>query len=97
MIGEPVYDLSSYWSRDGSIKIDVMARIGEKRFLVGECKWREEKPVGPEVLGDLKRKLALTGRDEWQRNAQYLIAGSSGFTRELLSVRDVILIGPKQL
>lgn len=97
LLGAPVRELSSFWSRDGQIEIDLIGKLAKNRVLTGECKWRENRPVGTDVLGDLKRKVALTGREEWRRNAQYLIASSSGFTDELKSRADVILLGPDQL
>ncbi len=71
--------------------------MGKKGFLMGECKWRERRPAGMEVLGDLKRKADLTGKPEWASNARFLIASSSGFSEELSSQKDVALIGPEEL
>jgi hypothetical protein len=71
-------------------EVDLVA-YDDRHLLVGECKYRT-KAVGLKELEDLKLKtrfIPAGGRELF-----YLLAGKSGFTEDVLSVRDphVILI-----
>jgi uncharacterized protein len=58
--------IGRWWDREG--EIDVLAvSDSERALLVGECKW-SDKPVGMNVLEDLKRKTrSLLSTREWLR------------------------------
>ena len=48
-LGTGIIGSGRYWSRDGSLEIDVVAELEDGSYLLGECKW-SSSPVGPGVL-----------------------------------------------
>jgi len=73
--------IGGWWNPAG--EIDVLAiSLVEKTALVGECKW-SLKPVGTNVLEDLKRKAELLLREGSVRKLQYILFARAGFTHAL--------------
>ncbi|HIQ06131.1 MAG TPA: ATP-binding protein, partial [Anaerolineae bacterium] len=71
--------VGSWWDRQE--EVDVVA-VGEEELLVGECKWRA-RPVGTNILDDLKRKAhLLIQQGNWTR-VHYALFSRSGFTSAL--------------
>ena len=73
--------IGRWWDRE--LEIDVVAvSEPDSAILVGECKW-SEKPVGTNVLEDLKRKTHhLLSTRAWSR-VEYILFAKSGFTSSL--------------
>jgi len=73
--------VGGWWDR--RTEIDVVAvNDTEQALLVGECKW-STKPVGTNILDDLKGKLPrLLPRGDWQQ-ITYALFSRSGFTPAL--------------
>lgn len=75
------------WDRNHELDIvgvDTKGQIG----LFGEVKWWKGKPVGVNVLKDLRLKAEALGIDA--RNVPCILFSASGFTRELQQ-EDVLL------
>ncbi len=77
----------SWWNRQGE-EIDIVS-IDKKRgsILFGEVKWRS-RPVGWNVVDELKRKAKLV---QWRcnnRKERYLIVSKSGFTKKCLEIME---------
>jgi hypothetical protein len=96
--------IGAWWNNEE--EIDLVA-VGEEVLLVGECKWTS-RPVGTNILDDLKRKAYLLMGSERKVGAtsaagaqpQYALFARSGFTPGLEAVaRDegILLIGPNDL
>ena len=68
-----------------------LAAYDDHHLILGECKYRE-KAVGLQELNRLMFKAQFVALKK--RELYYLLASRSGFTQELLSLRDprVILI-----
>ena len=90
--------VGAWWSRQE--EVDIVA-IGEAEILFGECKWAA-KPVGTNILDDLKRKSRIVMEQHRERWAQthYALFSRSGFTPALKKRAEdegVLLIGPEVL
>jgi len=90
--------VGAWWSPRG--EIDVVAISDEARaILVGECKW-SAKPVGTNILEELRRKARLLQREgDWDQ-VHYALFSRAGFTKALLDAAErqaVILITPHEL
>ncbi|HEX9116003.1 MAG TPA: ATP-binding protein [Anaerolineae bacterium] len=93
--------IGAWW--DNEEEIDLVAP-GERALLAGECKW-STRPVGTNVLDDLKRKahtLALRENRTLGPNPEihYALFARSGFTDALHTVANaegVLLVGPDDL
>ena len=70
--------IGSWW--DQNREIDVVAvSESESAMLVGECKW-SAKPIGTDILRDLKQKAAaLQALGPWG-NIEYTLFSKSGYT-----------------
>lgn len=85
------------WWGNGE-EIDILAR-GDNHTLVGECKW-STRPVGTNVLDDLKRKAAVVGRMEHWSSVRYALFSRAGFTPRLQAVAatdGILLVGLEAL
>jgi AAA+ ATPase superfamily predicted ATPase len=88
--------LGAWW--DGREEIDVVA-LGPDAALFGECKWTS-RPVGANVLDDLKRKAHPLLQSARLRNAHYALFARSGFTEGLAAQAEhenILLVGPETL
>lgn len=75
--------IGSWWDRNGEIDL-IAVSDSDRSLLAGECKW-SDKPVGMNVLEDLKRKTRiLLPTREWVR-IEYILFSKSGFTTGLQS------------
>lgn len=76
--------IGRWWERNE--ETDVVA-INEKtgEILFGEAKW-SNKPVGTDILDDLKRKATLVDWRRGKRKEHYCLFSRSGFTEALLQV-----------
>jgi len=73
-----------WWERNE--EVDIVAYNQENRaFLFGECKWRN-KPVGINILEDLKRKVEIIKKQIAVADEYYVLLSKSGFTASLKNV-----------
>lgn len=71
--------VGNWWDR--AEEIDILA-IDDGSVLAGECKW-STKPVGSNILDDLKRKThPLIAQHKWQ-SVSYILFARAGFTPAL--------------
>jgi AAA+ ATPase superfamily predicted ATPase len=71
--------VGAWW--DGQEEIDVVA-AGADAVLLGECKWTG-RPVGTNILDDLKRKTHPLVRSAGWRSMHYALFARAGFTPAL--------------
>ncbi|MHB1000007.1 MAG: DUF234 domain-containing protein [Armatimonadota bacterium] len=99
VIGKPICNAGRYWSRDGSVEIDIAAELDGGRQLFGECKW-SSSPVNASVYMELRDKIARLPRLASAENPLYILFSLSGFTDDLQSLsksQDLILISGSDL
>lgn len=82
-LGLTCLDSSRYWSRDGSIEIDIVADLDSDSRLFGECKWSANSKVGVDVYFALRDKVSRLPHRKWRDNAQYVVFSCGGFTHDL--------------
>jgi len=86
-LGIVLEDAGRWWSRDGQLELDVMARLaGENTYLFGECKWSQNRPVGTSVYTDLVAKVARLPEGRHRRDPRYVLFSVGGFTPELAAL-----------
>ncbi len=93
--------IGAWWNNEEEIDLVAMSKDA---ILVGECKWTN-RPVGVNILDDLKRKThLLIQSDQGMRSARpqvhYALFARSGFTPGLettAGAEGVLLIGPDDL
>lgn len=76
--------VGKWWDRNE--EIDVVA-INEKegKILLGEAKW-SNKPIGTNIIDELKRKAGLIDWQRGQRQEYYSLFSKSGFTEALVNL-----------
>jgi len=62
------------------VEIDIVAN-DNKDFLIGECKWRNEK-LDVTILRQLKEKADIFHKD--RENTWYVLFSKSGFTEAVI-------------
>ena len=83
--------LGSWWSRDGSVEIDVVGVRKGRYALLGSCKWR--RTVGVDVLDDLhEAQAALGGKAMGARLALFARRGFTAELRERAEAERVLLV-----
>jgi len=75
--------LGRWWDRNEEIDL-VALNEKEKKILLGEVKW-SNKPVGLNILEDLKRKSSLIDWERSKRKEYYCLFSKSGFTEALIN------------
>lgn len=91
-----------WWSRDGQVELDVVARRSNGGYLLGECKWSGARPVDVGVYAELLAKESRVPDPRWREGATRALFSVGGFSPELESLsRDpanrLHLIGPDRL
>lgn len=85
--------IGRWWHRNE--EIDIVALDEEKREIYfGEAKW-SKKPVGTDILEDLRRKAPLAEWNSGKRKERFMLFSRSGFTDALIKKarkEDVLLI-----
>ena len=92
-LGLTISDAGRWWSRDGRVELDIVARLDRVNadvansevgtYLYGECKWSQDRPVGLSVYSALQAKVAQLPREEQRREASFVLFSGGGFTPEL--------------
>ena len=85
-LGLTVRGAGRWWSRDGQVEIDLVARLDTGAFLYGECKWSQDRPVGLAVYAALQGKVARLPREEQRRGASFVLFSVGGFSAELRAI-----------
>jgi len=90
--------IGSWWDREGEVDVLALSDV-EGAMLLGECKWAA-RPVGTNILDDLKRKASLVDpKGQWPR-VTYALWAKSGFTpalQEQAAAEGVLLITAEEL
>lgn len=83
--------LGSWWSRDGSVEIDVVGTRRGRYTLLGSCKWR--RTVGVDVLEELQEAQArLGGKAMGARLALFARRGFSAELRRRAEAENLLLV-----
>ena len=82
-LGITILEAGRWWSRNGQIELDVVARLDSGSFLFGECKWAQAGPVGVDVYTALVGKVMQLPEASWREHPRYVLFSGSGFTPEL--------------
>lgn len=88
--------IGNWWDRQE--EIDIMA-IGADAVLFGECKW-SSKPLGGNILADLKRKAQIVLQRQPWNNVTYALFARAGFTPALQAqaeLEGVLLVNLNEL
>jgi len=90
-------EIFGYWAARGSIKmnydaagrwwggneeIDLVGIEGDIPVFAAECKW-SRKPIGIDILRDLRRKVLLLAPDVQAANVRLGLFARTGFTKEI--------------
>ena len=91
-----------WWSRDGQVEMDILARRADGGYLLGECKWSRNSPVGVEVYARLLAKAERLPDARIRQEPKYVLFSVGGFTGDLTTLaRDrrnrLHLVGPDAL
>lgn len=86
VLGQGIRRASRYWSRDGSLEIDVMAVLVDGSYLFGECKW-SSSPIGVAVYYALRDKVARMP-ERCRDSARYILFSSAGFDDNLSATAE---------
>ncbi|HUX43380.1 MAG TPA: ATP-binding protein [Terracidiphilus sp.] len=82
-LGLTIRQMARYWSRDGRTEIDLMAELGNGKFLFGECKWRTDRVTRLSDLSALQAKVASLPEAAWRDKPNYILFVLGGFAPEL--------------
>ena len=101
-LGLTIREAGRYWSRDGQVEIDIVAKLDDGTFLYGECKWSGAHPVGLSVYNALQGKVARLPREDWKQGARFALFSTGGFAPELEAMaanpeNRLHLVGPEDL
>lgn len=92
-------DLGRWWSRPSNVEIDLVGKLADGSYLVGECKWSRQ-PCDVHVLSALQHKLASTPHGRWRTAPHLIVFSTAGFTprmAERAQADGAILVGPDDL
>ena len=70
--------IGSWWDQNSEIDV-VAVSDSDRTLLLGECKW-SQKPIGMDVLDDLKRKAQVLQKNQSWEHISYFLFSKSGFT-----------------
>jgi len=88
-----------YWSRDGSVEIDIVGDLEGDGTLACECKW-SSSPIGVGVYYDLMHKVSLLPPPRNSRHTRYMLFSAAGFDdrmKEAAGSDGVILVSGEDL
>jgi hypothetical protein len=87
IIGRSIRNAGRYWSRDGSLEVDIVAELDGGKRLFGECKW-SSAPIGMPVYYELRDKVARLPKLASAADPVHILFSLSGFSDDLLSLAD---------
>lgn len=85
-LGLAIPEMGRYWSRDGQVEIDVMAKTEGDSHLYGECKWSGDYPVGLGVYSALQGKVTRLLHKGTQPAPAFVLFSTGGFASELEAI-----------
>ena len=88
-LGLAIHQAGRWWSKDGRIELDIVARLASGAYLYGECKWSQDRPLGLAVYAGLQAKVAQLPRPEQRHQASFILFSLGGFAPELESLAAV--------
>lgn len=94
-----ISDAGRYWSRDGSVEIDIVGDLDDGTTLACECKW-SSSPVGVSVYYELMRKVSRLPPPRGTGLVQYALFSAAGFDETMVEAAerdDVILVSGEDL
>lgn len=94
-----ILNASRYWSRDGSVEIDIVGSLNDGGILACECKW-SSSPIGVGVYYDLMKKTAFIPLPKEAGPFRYALFSAAGFEMNMIdtAARDgVLLVSGEQL
>ncbi|MBI2844302.1 MAG: ATP-binding protein [Armatimonadetes bacterium] len=92
VFGQVIRRASRYWSRDGSLEIDMIAELADGSYLFGECKWSSSE-VGVPVYYSLRDKVARMP-EKYRNSVRYILFSAAGFEESLRATarRDGVVL-----
>ena len=75
------YDAAGRWW-GGNEEIDLVGIEGDTPVFAAECKW-SRKPIGIDILRDLKRKVSLLASGAQSPDIRLGLFARTGFTKEI--------------
>ncbi|MCX6560780.1 MAG: ATP-binding protein [Candidatus Aminicenantes bacterium] len=94
----PMDAAGRWWNREEEIDL-VAINEERKEILFGEAKW-SARPIGTDILTDLKRKAPLVDWHNGERTERFCLFSRSGFTkdmRELAHQEGIVLFHKDKL
>lgn len=94
-----IRDAGRYWSRDGSVEIDIVGDLDDGTTLACECKW-SSSPVGVSVYYELMRKVSLLPPPRGTGLVRHALFSAAGFDESMVETAardDVILVSGEEL
>ena len=82
-LGLTIQGAGRWWSRDGRVELDIMAKLATGAYLYGECKWSQDRPIGLTVFAALQAKVAQMPEEHQRRDARFVLFSLGGFTSDL--------------
>ncbi|NWF66206.1 MAG: ATPase [Campylobacterales bacterium] len=79
--GLKVVESGGYWTKH--VEIDILAKLQNKRIIVGECKWKNSK-ICKNILTELKRKCEISNIEA----SYFTLFSKSGFSKELINLKE---------
>lgn len=101
-LGLAIEDAGRWWSRDGKLEFDVLARVYDGSYLFGECKWSVGSRTGTDDWMHLVGKIGRHPEAKWRDRPRTALFALEGFTPELERAaadpaNRLTLIGPDEL
>jgi uncharacterized protein len=90
--------IGSWWEREAEIDLLALSDA-QGALLAGECKW-SSKPVGTDILDNLKRQVQIVQREGHWPQVSYMLFARSGFTpalRKAAEAEGVSLVGVEEM
>ena len=82
-LGLVIQGAGRWWSRDGRVELDIMARLDKGEYLYGECKWSQDRPVGMTVFNSLQAKVEQMPQEAQRQGARFVLFSVGGFSADL--------------
>ena len=101
-LGLTILSAGRWWSRDGQLELDVMAKLLDGTYLFGECKWSANRPIGTDVYTTLLSKIARLSDAARHTAPNCVLFSVGGFTPELVAIaadpaNRLYLVGREEL
>ncbi|RYF64699.1 MAG: ATP-binding protein, partial [Cytophagaceae bacterium] len=81
-----ITDAGRWWSRDGQIEFDIVAKLDSGTYLFGECKWSGTGTIGTGVYTKLVAKVERLPEARHRNAPAYVLFSVGGFTGELIAL-----------